>query len=316
MNELYTVAFYNVENLFDTLDDKYTRDDDFLPDGDQEWTVKRYNNKIHKIARAITKIGYEESERRPSLLGLAEVENEKVLNDLLNTDLLMQTSYNFVHYESLDERGMDVALVYNEEEFELLDSEIINIAIYEKNGERDYTRDALYCSGILNGELIHIIVTHWPSRGEGMAISNPKRKEVARQIVQFIERHEKISADSKLIIMGDFNDNPNDENVEEALVGAHASLYNPFVNVMHHDRGSLNYRDEWYLFDQIIISHNFFKMSKKRHQFLKANIFDNRMLQEWDGHEKGEPYRTYKGVHYNGGYSDHFPVYVILKLIK
>jgi len=311
MNSIYTIAFYNLENLFDTKDDPNTLDRDFLPWGKKFWTEKKYRKKVYKMGRAISCIAKDKTEKPPVLVGIAEVENASVIQDLVESKHLKKANYNFVHYDSPDERGIDVALLINEDYFTLEHSESIPIAIYETNGVKDYTRDALYVKGFMNGEQIHVIVCHWPSRRDGADLTSHKRVQAAEQITSFIERKPDINELSKVVIMGDFNDNPVDVSVKKHLVTS--NLYNPFEKLMNITRGSLSYYSKWHLFDQIIFSHNFFKMEKGKHSFKDADIFDGEFLKEWKGRNKGLPFRTFSGRRYLGGYSDHFPVYINLK---
>jgi len=311
MNSIYTVAFYNLENLFDTKKDPNTIDRDFLPLGKKFWTEKKYRKKVYKMGKAISSIAKDKTGKPPVLVGIAEVENASVIQDLVESEYLKNANYNFVHYDSPDERGIDVALLINEDYFTLESSESIPIAIYETNGVKDYTRDALYVKGMLNGEQVHVFVCHWPSRRDGADLTSHKRVQAAKQITSFIERQANINDLSKVIIMGDFNDNPVDVSVKENLVTS--NLYNPFEKLMNITQGSLSYYSQWHLFDQIIFSHNFFKMEKGKHSFQNADIFDEPFLTEWKGRKKGLPFRTFSGRRYLGGYSDHFPVYINLR---
>lgn len=311
MNSIYTVAFYNLENLFDTQKDPNTIDRDFLPWGKNFWTAKKYDKKVLKLGKAISSIAKNKSGKPPVLVGIAEVENAAVIQDLVESKYLNNTNYNFVHYDSPDERGIDVALLVNEDYFSLNYSECIPLEIFETNGVKDYTRDALYVNGVLNGEEVHVIVCHWPSRRDSAAASSHKRVQAAKQIHSFMERQEGITESSKIILMGDFNDNPIDDSVKNHLVGP--NLYNPFEKLMNITRGSLSHYSKWHLFDQIIFSHNFFKIEKGKHSFQNAGIFDEEFLKEWKGRNKGLPFRTFSGKRYLGGYSDHFPVYINLK---
>jgi len=224
-----------VENLFDLKNNKAKHDNDFLPKSFKKWTPKRYQNKLKKLGYAISKIGHQETGKLPAIVGLAEVENAKVLKDLISGKHLKNGHYKYVHFESLDERGIDVALLYNTTVFKVLHSEAFPVVLTDSDGTPDYTRDVLLVSGVLDGENIHIIVNHWSSRREGQN------------------------------------------------------------------------------FDQILVSTNFFKSSKSDFEFFKANIFDEPFLKISKGRYKGAPYRTYAGLKYKGGYSDHFPVYVLLK---
>jgi len=308
---LYTIAFYNLENLFDAKEDKHTLDDDFTPTGRKQWTKKRLHKKLFKLAKTIDKIGKSSTENPISLLGVSEVENAEVLHLLLQEDPLKKEKYDFIHYDSPDERGIDTALIYHKEHFEVLRSETISLLIYNPDGERDTTRDILYVHGKLNGELLHIFVNHWPSRRSGETETAYKRIAAAQKIRTFMQEIAERETSPNYVIMGDFNDDPKSESILNLL--EEPSLHNPMNKLLTHERGSANYRGEWGLFDQIIVSHNWFNYERNTHTFAHANIFDEHFLTEWDGKFKGNPFRTYVGKKYLGGYSDHFPVYVQLK---
>lgn len=308
MKNTYTIAFYNLENLFDVKDDPYTLDDDFLPWGKKFWTHKRYQNKLFKLAKTIKNIGDNDTEKPPMLIGVAEVENAKVLEDLIRNTELKDYPYNYVHYDSPDERGIDVALLVNEAVFTIEETEAISIEIREENGVKDYTRDALYVSGVVDNEKMHIIVMHWPSRRNGVDSTSHKRIQAAKQVNDFIKTNSNICDSDKIILMGDFNDNPDNDSVKKYLVTE--QFFNPFLSLISPNNGSLNHRGEWFLFDQIIISHNFLNPSISGMKFDKASIFNDFFLQECEGKNKGNPFRTYKGKKYLGGVSDHFPVYI------
>lgn len=308
---LHTVAFYNLENLFDTIDDPETLDDDFTPEGHKKWTPKRYKKKLFKLAKTISEIGLEAAQSAPALIGIAEIENEMVVQDLISTEPLRKIDYHYVHYDSPDERGIDTALLYHKDHFEVLFSEPIALLVYNQEGERDTTRDILYVHGKLNGEEVHVFVNHWPSRRDGEVETNHKRLEAAKTVKATMAKIEEQHANPNYIIMGDFNDDPDSASIQKLM--EETSLYNPMDKLRSPGRGSASYRRSWSLFDQIIVSHNFFNYEKGTHSFAHANIFDDNLLTEWKGKYKGAPYRTYVGRKYIGGYSDHFPVYIQLK---
>ncbi|MFH6602954.1 endonuclease/exonuclease/phosphatase family protein [Maribacter algicola] len=311
-NSLYTIAFYNLENLFDTVDDPDTLDDDFTPNGSRKWTAKRYKRKLFKLARTISEIGFESTQKPPVLVGVAEVENEMVVRDLINSEPLRKIDYGYVHYDSPDERGIDTALLYHRSFFEVLASEPITLYVADQNGERDMTRDILYVHGKMNGEEVHVFVNHWPSRRDGADETQYKRILAAETICNFMLKIEAAHEDPNYIIMGDFNDNPESTSIQTLMKSA--ALYNP-MEKLHSpfERGSTSYKRSWSLFDQIIVSHNYFNYKKRTHSFAHANIFDDRFLKEYSGKYKGNPFRTFAGKKYLGGYSDHFPVYIQLK---
>jgi len=307
---VHTIAFYNLENLFDVYDDPKTNDNDFLPNSDKRWTYKRYNKKIFKLALSISQIGFDETQKKPSIIGLAEVENKRVLEDLVENEEFEEVDYGFVHYNSLDERGVDVALMYDKNVFEVNHSETFNVYIENEFGEIDFTRDILMVSGKLSGEEIFVIVNHWPSRREGQKESEYKRVLAASKVLEIIEMIRAQNSDPKIIIMGDFNDNPNNESIQRLLI--EGDLFNPMEILQSRSEGSQNYNFQWNLFDQIMFSTNFIHHDNGKLRFYKADIFNKRFLTQYRGKYKGQPFRTYVGKKYMGGYSDHFPVYTIM----
>lgn len=313
-SDYLTVAFYNLENLFDTFNDAYTNDDDFLPKSEKNWTLKRYRKKLKKLGKAISEIGYKSSNRTPIIVGLAEVENKRVVNDLINSTYLSNDTYSLVHYDSPDERGIDVALIYDSSVFTVLHSEVYSLQLFYEDGKQDYTRDILLVEGFLNDEKIYVLVNHWPSRREGTEISEPKRLIASNKIIEIMDAITARDENAKIIVMGDFNDNPQNKSMQQLVRGQ--DLYNPMNDLPTYTRGSLNHRFEWNLFDQILFSTNFFEYKSGTHSFSKVNIFDSQFLKQYKGKYKGHPFRTYVGKKYKGGFSDHFPVYLHLKYNK
>ena len=310
-NQAYTIAFYNLENLFDTKDDPKTLDDDFTPNGKKHWNYKRYKRKLKKLGNVISQLGTARSYYSPAIVGVVEVENQLVLTDLVATNYLKKHNYGIVHYDSPDERGIDVALLYKKELFELLHSETFALYLDGKNGNRDYTRDGLLVKGKLNGELIYVLVNHWPSRRSGENTTEGKRIKAAELNSFIVDKINAETENAKIIIMGDFNDDPTNISVKKHLVND--TFYNPMERLINTGNGTLNYKKTWHLFDQIIFSKNFFNIEEKKHSFKYAEVFDRHFLKEWKGKYKGNPFRTYIGKWYQGGFSDHFPVYVYLK---
>jgi len=310
-NDMQTIAFYNVENLFDLKNNKLKHDTDFLPDSVKNWTHKRYQNKLRKIGYAISNIGRRETGKNPAIVGLAEIENKKVIKDLMASKHLESYNYKFVHFESLDERGIDVALLYDRTIFKVSHSEAFAISFTHLDGKPDYTRDVLLVSGSLDGEKIHVIVNHWSSRREGEKETEFKRLASSEKVSDIIDSIKKENEHAKIIVMGDFNDDPHSKSIKRLVDGY--DLYNPMETLRSFTRGSVKHRRQWFIFDQILISTNFFKSSGSEFEFFKANIFDEAFLKIFKGAFKGSPYRTYVGPKYKGGYSDHFPVYVVLK---
>lgn len=308
--DFFTVAFYNLENLFDTLDDPNTFDDDFTPDGVKKWTPRRYKKKIKRLAKAIRTIGDDKMVHPPVILGVSEVENYGVLSDLVQVSYLQYYDYDIVHYDSLDERGIDVAFLYRKKYFELLESRVYPIQFLESDGSIDYTRDVLLVKGNLNGELMYFIVNHWASRRSGLIETEYKRIQNAKLVLKIISEIEEETPNPKIIIMGDFNDNPTNKSVKEVLVTD--DFYNPMETIFNRGNGSGNYKGDWFLFDQIIFSKTFYNHGK--HRYINAGIYDKHFLKDKHGKYVENPYRTYRGNWYQGGISDHFPVYISLEL--
>ncbi|WP_124979214.1 endonuclease/exonuclease/phosphatase family protein [Nonlabens xiamenensis] len=319
--EQYTVAFYNLENFFDPDKDPNILDGAFTEFGRQQWNLTRYKKKLQKISHAISKIGFEYTGKMPSLIGVAEVENKRVLNDLLAEPKLQSIPYDYIHYNSPDERGIDTALIYDTRVFEVLESEPVNIYLEDESGVRDTTRDVLYVKGLFSGTPMHIYVNHWPSRRDGMESTNEKRIEVARQLVSHLDRQDpenrRICNDLALndcehvIIMGDFNDEPENDSLKKIIVPQ--GFDNITAPLKSYHRGSINHQFKWGLFDQILISQGLHNDIPESLYFWKAEIFDDIMLRQWKGKYRGQPARTFVGRNYKGGYSDHFPVFAIFR---
>lgn len=304
----YTIAFYNLENMFDTIDDPDTNDDDFLPTAPRRWTIERYHKKLEKLNLTISKIGNGASDILPVLIGIAEVENEMVVQDLISKKHLGRERYSYVHYDSPDERGIDVALLYKKDYFEVLESRPIALMLYDDKGNRDYTRDILYVKGKLLGEVVYVLVNHWPSRRKGA--NESKRLKASQLVLDTVAAIRSEDKRAKIIIMGDFNDGPTNESVSQFN---YFNLYNPMLNLQMEHQGSLVYYNTKYLFDQVIISSNFRKKWQRGMVFDSASVYDEEFLKIWKGKGKGTPFRTYHGIKYKGGYSDHFPVYIQIK---
>lgn len=307
----YTVAFYNLENLFDIYNDASKFDDDFLPYSEKRWTKKRYEKKVLKLGEVISKIGYDETKSHPTIVGLAEVENKNVIRDLIESEQLARFDYDFVHYNSQDERGIDVALLYDKSKFEVKNSKTYSIYLEDDIGDQDYTRDILLVSGILHSEMIHCIVNHWPSRREGEKESEHKRLKAAQKVLQIIEEVRGKHDNAKILVMGDFNDNPGNDSMK--FLVQQGQLHNPMETLLSYSRGTLNHNFQWNLFDQILFTTNFFETENNTLKFDEANIFDEKFLTQYKGKYKGQPFRTFVGRKYKGGYSDHFPVYLQFK---
>lgn len=318
------VAFYNLENLYDTVNDSRVNDEDFLPNGPMLYNSYVYKDKLSKLSDVLSLIGTDEAAEGATMFGVAEVENRKVVQDLLAQPKLAGRNYKFVHYDSPDERGVDVAFVYNPKRFKVKSSEPLFVNLQGKGKGKWLTRDILWVSGELDGEPVHVFVNHWPSRRGGEEASAPARAEAARVARQVIDSLVKIDNKTKAILMGDLNDDPTSASVAEVL-GAKFSkeevkdggLYNPWNDFLKKGLGTLAYQDSWNLFDQIIFSSALLSKDQSGYFFKNAHIFNRNFMVEKRGQYKGYGMRTYSNGIYNGGYSDHFPTYcVMLKEVK
>lgn len=295
----------------DYIDDPSTIDDGFIETSSKKWTKNRYEKKIYKTGMAISKIGLNDLQKPPTLIGLAEVENDRVLSDLIKSAHLKDYNYGIVHYDSPDERGIDVALLYDKSSFRVEYSQNITLNVESEEGVRDYTRDILKVSGYLDGEKIHLFINHWPSRHVESDTTGHKRMHAAQKVAHLIDAILKEEQDAKILVMGDFNDNPKNESIQ--YLKNTKSLYNPMEKLRSYTRGSATHKSKWILFDQILMTRNFLDHDQEGLKFLKADIFDEKFLTEYHGKYKGQPFRTYAGKKYKGGFSDHFPVYIQLK---
>jgi hypothetical protein len=306
----FVVMFYNVENLYDTQNDPKTDDDEFTPQGKVPWTEERLNTKIEHTGKVITDI---DSPAMPDLIGFAEVENIEVLKMLTSSTALNKTKYGIVHYDSPDERGIDVALLYNAATFALISSDALHVTL----PDNDKTRDILYVKGKINsGEIIHVFVNHWPSRREGSEASEPKRIDAAKVLRAKIDEIQKLEKSPNIIILGDFNDEPSNNSITQGMQAlspekpyTDKNIYNLMYPAFKKGEGSLYYKD-WDLFDQVIVSGNMLSRKKGlRTSVANAGIFKAEYLLYPDKNGESRPNRT-MGAKYFGGYSDHLPVYV------
>lgn len=319
--EQYTIAFYNLENLFDLHRDPDILDRDYTLTGRNKWTQSRYNTKLKNLSDAISKIGFERTGSPPAIIGVCEVENAKVLTDLINQPKLAAFNYKFVHFNSPDERGIDVALLYRPAIFNLEHAEPIHVHVESAPGVVDATRDIVYVKGILKGMPLHIYVNHWPSRRDGYETTNHKRVTAARQLIAHVERidHDNrriiqdlpIGQSKNIIILGDFNDDPDNDSILKELV---PKGFSNVIKPLHkYHRGSLSHDFKWNLFDQILVSESLHNDVPDALYVYESDIFDDIMLRNWKGKYRGQPSRTFVGNRYHGGYSDHFPVYTVLR---
>ncbi|PAM92332.1 endonuclease [Flavobacterium sp. IR1] len=333
---IHTIAFYNLENLFDTVNDPATRDDEWTPNGAQNWTNEKYQKKLSNLSKVLSEIGTPENTNAASLIGVAEIENRGVLEDLIKQPNLKHLDYGIVHFDSPDKRGIDVALLFRKKYFRPTSYSSIPLFIFKnkKDNKQDtseeleteqektiqnnrvFTRDQLLVTGFLENEEISIIVNHWPSRSGGEKASSIFREEAGKLNKKIIDSLQRINPNSKIITMGDFNDGPYNKSIKTAL-GAKAKkadvtefgIFNPFEAMFYKGMGTLAFRDSWDIFDQIIITEPFIRPDFSSFKFWKAGIFNKPYLIQTAGKYKGYPLRhTINEV----GFSDHFPVYLYL----
>lgn len=366
-----TIGFYNVENLFDTIQSadyidtslpknhinfhrsipldslkyleitknykgpwdyekmkgkkivrKQSLSEDFTPKSSKNYTYDIYQQKLKNIAQVISEIGTKYTKTTPVIVGLAEVENRQVLEDLVKQDALKKYNYGIEHYNSFDARGIDVALIYQKKRFLVTQSYKKELVIYREDGKREYTRDLLVVVGILDGEKVAFFVNHWPSRRGGEAVSMPKRNAAANLLKQEMDTIKEKNPNIKLIAMGDFNDDPISPSFKNYVkaVGSEKELsekypyFNPMYKMYKKGIASLAYQDAPNLFDQIIYSKNLVSDKiKEEYTVYKTEVFSPSYLINKQGNYKGYPFRSWSGNQFTGGYSDHFPVFTILQ---
>ena len=316
--QINAVAFYNLENLFDTEDDPKKFDEEFTPNGANHYTEEVYQKKLHNMATVLSQLATEKTPEGPALIGVAEIENDKVLKDLIAEPELKSRNWRIVHFESPDTRGIDVGLLYNPKYFKVLSAKALPVDITE-NGKREYTRDVLYVTGKLGDDTFHVFVNHWPSRRGGESATVWKRAKAAQVSKNVINELVKTNPNAKCIVMGDLNDDPIDPSVAKTLgaVGDKdkvrpGGLFNPWMEYYKNGIGTLGYNDSWNLFDQIIISYGFVKPQANSWKFYKAEIFNRKFLKSQFGQYKGYPHRSFSGTTWIDGYSDHFPTIIYL----
>ncbi|MDX5468551.1 MAG: endonuclease/exonuclease/phosphatase family protein [Bacteroidota bacterium] len=302
--------FYNVENLFDTLDDPLTNDEEFLPSSEKNWTSQRYQAKLDSLAKVIQ----DALGSRIGIVGLAEIENRRVLEDLVNHPTLAFRKLQIVHQESPDARGIDVALLLPKS-VRTDSSYWVNIRFPEDTLTK--TRDILMTRIYLGKRPVWVAVNHFPSRRGGEELSRPKRAFVAKRLKQQVDFWQAVDSSSGFIIMGDFNDEPMDSSLHLVLGAgpdsSSASLVNLFWEFQQRKLGSYRYKDEWNMLDQIIVSRNLIKGNRIQLLEPYARIYAAGYIREAEGKYKGNPFRTYAGNRYLGGFSDHFPVLTTLR---
>ena len=340
--KVHTVAFYNFENLFDTINDPDTYDEEYTPS--EGWTLKNYKKKLDNLSRVLIELGTSDAQKNaPVIIGACEIENRRVLEDLTKHPTLLNKGYKVVHFDSPDKRGIDVGFLYQEKHFQPISYINVPLYVYENETASDkkdkkeseetddkgsvdaktkriYTRDQLLVTGLLDGEEINIIVNHWPSRSGGEKRSSPYREAAGRLNRKIMDSIIKINPNAKIITMGDLNDGAYNKSVKEGI-GAKlkkeelkkpADIFNPFEQMAKDGHASLFYRDSGDIFDQIMVSEQFISKDKNDYatfKYWKAGIYNKPFLIQKTGQYKGYPLRNQNGV---PGFSDHFPVYIYL----
>jgi len=328
----YVIGFYNLENLFDIYDDPSKNDAEFLPDGKNQWTEAKYEEKLHNMSRVLRAMK-EENGCYHTILGISEIENRMVIEDLLIQKLIEDNNYQIVHYDGPDRRGVDVALLYNPDQFTYMDSESIpytfegsKVAITLNQEEQDYfkTRDILMVHGTIDSEHFAFYVTHLPSRLGGKG--GDLRSRGAEIIYNHSQEMEKKYPDIKVVVMGDMNDDPFDESmalwlhgrrtVEETQPG---DFFNPYYEMLENGYGSLCYQGVWSIYDQELVNYNLatapdggLKIRKIVKDKYYGRIFHQPFMTTRKGQYKGYPFRTFSGGAFIGGFSDHYPTYIVI----
>lgn len=320
--QVSAIAFYNFENLFDTEDDPRKFDEEFTPNGANHYTEEIYGQKLHNLATVIRKLGTEMTPDGPAIIGTAEIENGKVLEDLAQQPEIKDRNYKHVWFEGPDSRGIDVAMLYNPKYFKVINARALPVDLNGSEEKGGKTRDVLYVEGILAGDTVHIFVNHWPSRRGGEAASAPLRAIAAKVGKKVIDSLMKHNPSTRVVLMGDLNDDPVSPSVARVLGATgdkddlkKTGLYNPWVSFYKNGIGTLGYNDSWNLFDQIMISAAWLRADEKTNwKYYKAEVFNRDFLVQKFGQYKGYPHRSFDGTNWINGYSDHFPT--IIYMIK
>ncbi len=320
----HTVVFYNIENFFDTINDPDINDEEFTPEGKNNWNSEKYYKKLSNMERVFFDIAAV-NKTFPTVIGVSEVEVRSVLEDIASTPKLAPANYNIVHYDSPERRGVDVAFFYRADKFKLLGSAPVRAIIPERPDFR--TRDLLTMWGEIEGEEFFFAVAHWSSRWGGKDQSEFLRVANATQMRHVVDSVRALRPATKFVLMGDFNDDPTDKSVAESL-GAKGDikklekddLYTPYTAMLKAGYGTLAYYDAWNIFDNIVVSENLVNPEKGELE-LKKSIYNNRFygnifkpayLIQQEGKYKGYPFRAFSGGAFIGGYSDHLPVFITI----
>lgn len=328
----YVIGFYNLENLFDTSHDDGKNDYEYLPDGANQWTEAKYEKKLHNMASVIKAMA-DDNKAFHAILGVSEIENRHVLEDLVSQPEIAGANYQIVHYDGPDRRGVDVGLLYRPEAFEVLDTRSIPFTFDSKSitfdmskDDQDYfrTRDVLMVRGLLGGEMFAFFVAHLPSRIGGKG--GDLRSRGGEIIYEESMKLEKEFPGIKIVVMGDMNDNPTDPSMtafmhaqEDIAKVGKTDFYSPFISMFKAGFGSLAYRGEWSIFDLILVNESIVNAPKGSLRIIPivkkkyyARIFHKPFMTQQEGPYKDTPMRTYSNGSFVGGYSDHYPTYIVV----
>ena len=311
------VGFYNLENLFDTIDDPLKIDEEFTPDGVNQWNTEKYMAKLHNMAYAISTIGLDYTPDGVAILGVSEIENRLVLEDLVAQPEIKDRNYQIIHYESPDRRGVDVALLYNPKYFTVTGTRSYRTVV---PGEPDFiTRDQLLVSGLFDGEPMHFVVMHWPSRYGGEKRSLPGHVAAATLCRHITDSLLTDDPNAKVIMMGDYNDYPTNKSITKYLRAngdrkrlQEGEYFNPMYELHQNGIGTNYFNDVPGVLDQTIMTPALLPTDYSSYQFKNAKVHNKEFLKQHGGRYNGFPVRTFAAGVWAGGYSDHFPVYVIL----
>ena len=310
------IAFYNFENLFDTIpNNPLGRDEEFTPGGSRQWDGRKYWLKVHNLAYAISQFKTKTTPYGPAIIGVSEIENASVMADVARQPELRDWNLQIVHHDSPDLRGVDVGLMYNPRYFK-----VENVTNHTLTALSFATRDRMCVVGQLLGQRIGVIVNHWPSRLGGQEQSEPNRIAAAELSKQIADSLWRVDPDMGVIVMGDLNDDPMNKSCAVILGGKREAkdakphgFFNPWWNILNRGIGTLAYASSWNLFDQIIISGNLVNTPEDRWHFYEAKVLNFDFLKDTEGNRVGYPKRTYAAGSFLGGYSDHFPTEIFLR---
>lgn len=315
--QTFGVAFYNLENLFDTINNNGKYDLEFSPEGKNRWDGKKYKQKLKNMSYAISQMTTKLTPQGPAIIGVSEIENKSVLDDLVKQEAIKDRMMQVIHHDSPDRRGVDVALLYNPRFFKPIN--VTNHTLRIEGLPNFRTRDQMCVVGLLGGERVGVIVNHWPSRRGGTEQSSYLREAAAQLSKEIADSLRKVDPNIGIIVMGDLNDDPQDKSCAMVLGGlknqeevADGYFFNPFWTMLDKGIGSYCYRGGWDLFDQIIVSHSLLSQGGSKLKYLKCEVFNKEFLKQQDGQYRGYPHRTFSGGVFLNGYSDHFPVQIFL----